>query len=114
MNEIDQRIKSTRRFYRSEDWKKDFACVKAAVEPSIFNRMHVVSESYNWNATYHGKTMYQYYCSFINDILRNIRKGNCDYCFSVYQVADVLRYEYDKLQVDWLENERCFLLRLKK
>lgn len=75
--------------------------------------MTVIPElPYSPDRTYHGKTQYQYYCDFINDILSNIRKGGIDYCFYIYQVAELLKYEYDKLQVRYLEKEKCFRLSL--
>ena len=40
-------------------------------------------------------TLYKYYVAFINDILRNIRRGETDYVFNLEQVKDILRYERD-------------------
>lgn len=34
-----------------------------------------------------------YYCNYINDVLRNIRNGERDYCYHIYQVAELLRFE---------------------
>jgi hypothetical protein len=62
--------------------------------------------------SYHGKTQYQQYCSFINNILRNIRRGEIDYCFYIYQVAELLKYE-ERLKVVWLQPEGCFRLSLE-
>lgn len=52
------------------------------------------------------------YANYINDILDNVRAGQSDYCFYVYQVADLLRYEHN-LCVDWSEREECFKVRIK-
>ena len=60
------------------------------------------------NKPYYGKSQYQYYCDFINDILSQIRKGKIDYCFYIYQIADLLKYEHDYLNATWLEKESCF------
>lgn len=62
--------------------------------------------------SYHGKAQYQQYCSFINNILRNIRRGEIDYCFYIYQVAELLKYE-ERLKVVWLQPEGCFRLSLE-
>lgn len=34
-----------------------------------------------------------YYCNYINDILRNIRSGEHDYCYRIYQVIELLKFE---------------------
>lgn len=47
------------------------------------------------------------YCHFINDILDCIRAGNIDYCFYIYQIEDLLKYE-PRLKSCWLEQEQCF------
>lgn len=52
------------------------------------------------------------YADFINDILFEIRRGGTEYCFYVFQVMDLLRFEYDTLNVEWLTNERCFRVSL--
>lgn len=52
------------------------------------------------------------YADFINDILFEIRRGRTEYCYYVYQVMDLLRFEYDTLNVEWLANKRCFRVSL--
>ena len=64
--------------------------------------------------SYCGKTQYQSYCSFINNMLKNIRHGEIDYCFYIYQVAELLKYEHERLQATWLNFEKCFRLSLKR
>lgn len=76
--------------------------------------MKVYPEARNLFNTYHGKTQYQCYCSFINSILSNLRSGGVDYCFYIYQISELLKYEHDRLQADWLQDEKCFELRLNK
>lgn len=100
--------------YTNEQWKHDFELLKSRIKQSQFRQMTVIPESsYSPDRTYHGKTQYQCYCDFINDILSNIRKGEIDYCFYIYQIAELLKYERDDLQVRYLEKERCFRLSLK-
>lgn len=43
---------------------------------------------------------YEYYRRFINDVLRNIRNGNVDYVFRLYQIQELLRFEPD-LHIDY-------------
>lgn len=63
--------------------------------------------------SYHGDTQYQYYCRYINDILWSIRHGKVDYCYYIYQIAELLRFEHDRLQAVYLEQEHCFRLSLR-
>lgn len=103
-----------RKGYTKEDWAKDFAAMKNRTKQSaVFQRMPVIADKKRKNETYHGKTQYQYYCSFINDILQMIRKGECDYCYTFYQVEELLKYEHDRLVAEWLPNFGCFKLSLK-
>ena len=34
-----------------------------------------------------------YYCNYINDVLRNIRNGERDYCYHIYQVTELIKFE---------------------
>lgn len=68
----------------------------------------VNDKSYYCGSEYHGKTQYQSYCDFINDILKNIRSGGLDYCYYIYQIADLLRYE-PNLKSKW-EPDGYFLI----
>lgn len=72
--------------------------------------MRVIRDS-PFYGSYHGKTQYQQYCSFINNILRAIRRGEIDYCFYIYQIQDLLKYE-ERLKAVWLQSEGCFRLSL--
>lgn len=56
-------------------------------------------------------TTYEYYRKFINDILRNIRRGKTDYCYELYQIRELLRFEPD-LQVEY--SDRTFAVSLPK
>ena len=48
------------------------------------------------------------YSQFINGILKSIRGGKEDYCFYVYQVADLLQFEHEHLKVRWMPAYKCF------
>lgn len=102
--------------YSNAQWQQDFIHIKAVVQPSLSSkgRMRAVSDSHRVDSEYHGKTQYQYYCSFINDILSNIRRGKTDCCYYIYQIADLLKYEHDRLNAVWIEKDRCFKLSLNK
>ena len=100
--------------YSDWQWQQDFKRIKSIINPSQFKKMNIIPEPVNVNGTYYGKTQYQYYCEFINDILSNIRRGKTDYCFYIYQVSELLKYEHDRLQAQWLPEEKCFKLWLNK
>lgn len=100
--------------YTNEQWQLDFEKLRSRAVPSDNGRMIVPREvSRSQYQEYHGDTQYQYYCRFINDILSSIRRGRVDYCFYIYQIAELLRFERERLQATWLEKERCFRLSLK-
>lgn len=63
--------------------------------------------------TYCGNTQWQYYCKFINSILSAIRSGETDYCYHIYQISDLLRFEHDRLKTIWLPEHQCFEVSLK-
>lgn len=47
---------------------------------------------------YDGCTTWQTYCTFINDVLKNIRAGQIDYCYYMYQILDLLKFHYEDLR----------------
>lgn len=62
---------------------------------------------------YSGETSYVYYCQFINNVLHTIRgtpnePARKDYCYFIYQIADLLRFEHDRLCVAWKPETECF------
>lgn len=98
--------------YTKRDWQRDFADIKSKVTAVNRRKMNVIPDTGSNSHAYRGKTQYQYYCSFINDILNTIRHGKVDYCYYTYQVEELLKHEYDRLEVDWLEDSRCFKVSL--
>ena len=96
--------------YTSRQWRSDFEEIKSKVIPTQERFMRVIRDSPSYGS-YHGKTQYQQYCSFINNILKSIRRGEIDYCFYIYQIQDLLKFE-ERLKVEWLQSECCFRLSL--
>ena len=113
MNQIDEKTGRPHRNYTNEEWQKDFIKIKEKVRSSKLNFIPVIKEFDNTNYTYHGKTQYQYYCDFINNTLKEIRNGETSYCFYVYQIAELLKYEHERLCSIWSEEDRCFYISLK-
>lgn len=98
--------------YTDEQWQLDFDVIKMKVQPSQSSNMPTVPDVKVYGI-YHGKTQYQCYCDFINNILSNIRCGQVDYCFYIYQIAELLKYEHERLKATWLKTEGCFCLSLE-
>jgi hypothetical protein len=96
-----------------EKWQKEFNVRKLFVRPippdSKIKKMNGrYSKEYGiWNeerqGEYHGCTNYQQYCSFINDVLENIRGGQVDYCYYIYQIMDLLRFHYHDLRTRYCD-----------
>lgn len=104
-----------------QTWQREFMIRKLFITP--FDKRikklggRCSQESGRWDeesqGTYYGCTNWQSYCSFINDILKNIRKGQVDYCYYIFQIMDLLRFHYHDLRTRyqdgywevWLEKE---------
>lgn len=65
-------------------------------------------------SSYCGDTQYEKYCDFINDMLKTIRQGLVDYCYYIYQVADLLRFEHENLRTEYMQEEECFKVWLEQ
>lgn len=85
--------------YTNDQWQRDFAKLRSRIISSVVN----TPDDSNNDQIYH---------DFIDGILFNLRRGNIDYCFYIYQVADLLKYEPYRLHALWLNKERCFRLSL--
>lgn len=96
-----------------EKWQKEFNIRKLFVKPvnkditKLGQNMKYSKETGYWNEetmdTYHGTTNWQEYCSFINDMLRNIRAGQVDYCYYIYQIMDLLKFHYNNLRTKYCD-----------
>ena len=96
-----------------EKWQKEFNVRKLFVKPysKKIKRLGQLrrnsQETGYWNeetmGTYHGATNWQEYCSFINDVLRNIRSGQIDYLYYIYQITDLLKFHYDDLRTRYCD-----------
>ena len=82
-----------------ETWQKEFQIRKRFVLPCGPQTRWLKGA---WNAetqgAYLGPTNWQEYCAYINDILRNIRSGQVDYCYYIYQILDLLKFHYHDLR----------------
>ena len=98
-----------------KQWQEYFNVMKLSIQQSKDRRMkappspiivnHYISDS---QSPYCGETQYTKYRNYINSVLSAIRKGECDYCYFTYQIADLLKYEHDNLKTLWLPEYGCF------
>lgn len=92
-----------------DKWQKEFNIRKLFVTPTNLKKMQgkYSKESGVWNVEtqgeYHGITNWQSYCSYINDILSNIRVGQVDYCYYIYQIMDLLKFHYNDLRTKYCD-----------
>ncbi len=94
----------------NEKWQKEFKVRKLFVTP--YKEGHTkkltgthYKESGHWNneknGSYDGCTNWQSYCTYINDVLKNIRAGQIDYCYFIFQIIDLLKFHYDDLRTKY-------------
>lgn len=88
-----------------EKWQQELQIRKLFVKPATtVTRMtgKYSQKSGTWNTEkygeYSGATNWQEYCSFINDVLRNIRAGQVDYVYYIYHILDLLKFHYEDLK----------------
>jgi len=56
-------------------------------------------------------SLYDWYIKFINNILRNIRRYEVDYCFTFGQIKDLLKFE-PNIKITYVQNGKCFEVKL--
>lgn len=103
-----------------KEWQEYFGIMKTLTHQVKEKRMScrtspILINGYSDNQfTYQGDTQWTKYKEFINSILFAIRYGECDYCFYIYHIAELLRYEHDNLRTKWLPDDNCFQVWLNK
>lgn len=103
-----------------KEWQEYFGIMKTLTHQVKEKRMScstspILINGYSDNQfTYHGDTQWTKYKEFINSILFSIRHGEYDYCFYIYHIAELLRYEHDNLRTKWLPDDNCFQVWLNK
>lgn len=116
---INSRIGAPNRNLTDEQWQDYFQKMKSRIPPSGERIMYKTRNGMFLNGAdipvqYDGETQYQRYQSFINDVLREIRSGRTEYCYFIYQIADLLRYEHDRLKTRYYPEDGCFTVWLVK
>lgn len=102
-------------------WNQYFDILKMTTEQSNEKKMRrsyspILVNGYRDDSqfAYCGETQWSRYCQFINSVLNTIRHNEFDYCFCIYQIVDLLKFEHDRLEVKWLNQYECFQVSLKK
>lgn len=97
------------------EWQNYFHFIRSKTEPSMTNVMikHIGSSNQertlsDFKPLHRRNTQYDEYCDFINDMLKTLRSGHADYCYYIFQISDLLKYEYDHLRTEYLPDEKCF------
>ncbi len=90
-----------------EKWQKEFTIRKLFITPYQEGTTKILKgkyskESGSWTVEtqgeYYGTTSWQSYCAYINDVLQNIRRGQIDYCYFIFQIQDLLKFHFDDLR----------------
>lgn len=87
-----------------EKWQKEFSIRKLFITPHA-KETHKLGGKYSiegvtdedYKKEYCGITNWQQYCSYINDVLNNIRSGQIDYCYFIYQIMDLAKFHCKSL-----------------
>lgn len=95
----------------NEKWQKEFNLRKMFITPHPQEikklKGKYSKESGVWSeetqGKYDGCTSWQSYCSYINDILNNIRSGQVDYCYYIYQILDIAKFHYNTLKTKYCD-----------
>ena len=92
-----------------KEWQNQFAATRLCITPhppsmtKMGGRYPRGQEKRSNNETYDGITNWQSYCSFINDVLNQIRLGHHDYVYFGYQIIDLLKFHYDTLRTKYCD-----------
>lgn len=96
-----------------EEWQKIFNKLKDRTQFSGQVYMPIVYENTlkdGYTNTIITESNYRYR-QFINSILKTIRRGQQDYCFFLYQIEDLLKYE-PNIQCVFVPNGEYFIVSL--
>ena len=103
-----------------KEWQNEIALMKLYITPYNKNITRMggkfsreSGKTYEDKA-YDGITNWQSYCSYINDVLRNVRNKKHDFCYFGYQIVELLKFHHSDLRTKycdgywevWLESGR--------
>lgn len=94
-----------------EKWQKEFKLRKMFITPYDKKITKLAGkyskESGMWNeetmGEYSGCTNWQEYCSYINNVLSNIRSNQKDFCYYIYQIMDLAKFHFNTLRTKYCD-----------
>ena len=92
-----------------KEWQNELSVIKLYITPHNKNVTKLggkYSRGQEINIEdneYRGITNWQSYCVYINDVLKNIRGGNHDFCYFGYQVIELLKFHFDTLRTRYCD-----------
>ena len=92
-----------------KEWQNELSVMKLYITPHnktvtrMGGKYSRGQELRTENNEYYGITNWQSYCSFINDVLKNIRAGNRDFCYYGYQIIELLKFHYEDLRTRYCD-----------
>lgn len=92
-----------------KEWQNELSVMKLYITPHnktvtrIGGKYSRGQELRTENNEYYGITNWQSYCAFINDVLKNIRSGNRDFCYYGYQIIELLKFHYEDLRTRYCD-----------
>ena len=92
-----------------ETWQKEFAIQRLYVTPTkemklrkpYYSEERMATDEADFGKVYDGPPNWQSYCSFINDIIKELRSGHHDYCYFIYQILELERFFPGVLQTKY-------------
>lgn len=115
LQKVSLTAKQPEKDVNDKQWQDYFKVMKVMTKQSNETRMSnkttpILINGYGADEQflYKGDTQWEIYVKFINDVLSNIRRGEFDYCFYIYQIAELLRFEHERLRTMWRPEDKCF------
>jgi len=83
----------------NDEFQQQLKLMKLSNHPTKEKKLSPTTLQYKVNGQFvrlsesdNNETNYTYYIKFINDVLKNIRKGEIEYCYYIGQVRELLRF----------------------
>lgn len=92
-----------------KEWQNQFVTTRLYItpHPSSMTKMGGKysrgQQKRSEDGTYDGITNWQSYCSFINDVLNQIRLGKHDFVYFGYQLIELLKFHYNTLRTKYCD-----------
>ncbi len=87
--------------YTNEKWQTEFALRKKFITPYPRDMERLKCPKNDNSQNYR-------YTSFINNVLKNIKKGEVEYVFYIYQIEELAKFFPNELRTMYLEDSGCW------